>query len=69
MECEINYKVDIDQNEISNIAYVTTSPHLTKDKWVDIKAAKSQSVLSSTLTEDHFTCDIITRIKLDEDRI
>ena len=33
---------------------------------VVIKAAESLSVLSSELTEGHFSCDMITRIKLDK---
>ena len=67
--CEISYEVDIDQDQLSTISHVTTISHLTKDKWVVIKAAESPSTLSSELTDDHLTCDIITRIKLDEDRI
>ena len=68
-ECEISYEVDFDEDEASDIAHVATIPHLTKDKWVVVKAAESPSVLASELTDDHFTCDMITRIKLDEERI
>ena len=68
-ECEIDYDVDIDQDKVSDIPDIPTLPHLTKDKWVVIKAATSLSVLSSELTEDHFYCDVITRIRIDEDRI
>ena len=53
-ECEINYEVGIDQDQVSNIAHIPTLPYLTKDKWVVIKTSKSPSVLSSELTEDHF---------------
>ena len=31
-ECEINYKVDIDQDQVSDISHIPTLPHLTKDK-------------------------------------
>ena len=68
-ECEISYEVDIDQDQVSTIAHVAILPHLTKDKWVVIKAAESPAIISSELTYDHLTCDMITRIKLDEDRI
>ena len=68
-ECEINYEVDIDQDQVSTIAHVATLPHLTKYKWVVIKAVESPSVLSSELMDGHFTCDMITRIKLDKERI
>ena len=46
-ECEISYEVDIDQGQVSTIAHVTTLPHLTKDKWVVIKAAEPPSILLS----------------------
>ena len=68
-ECEISYEVDIDQDQVSTIAHVATLPHLTKDKWVVIKAAISPSILSLELTDDHFSCNMISRIKLDENRI
>ena len=68
-ECEINYEVDIDKDKVSEVDHLPTLTHLTKDKWVVIKAATSPSVLSSDLTDDHFSCDVITRIKLDGDRI
>ena len=68
-ECEINYEVDIDQDKLSEVDQLPSLTHLTKDKWVVIKAATSPSVLSSDLTDDHFSCDVITRIKIDEDRI
>ena len=62
-------QVDIDQYQVSDIPHIPTLPHSTKDKWVVIKAATSPSVLLSELTDDHFSYDGITRIKLDEDRI
>ena len=67
--CEITYEVDIDHDQISTLSHVATIPHLTKAKWVVIKAAQSPSTLASELTDDHLTSDIITRIKLDEERI
>ena len=67
--CEITYEVDIDHDQISTLSHVATIPHLTKDKWVVIKAAESPSILASELTDDHLTSDIITRIKLDQERI
>ena len=69
LACEIDYKVNINQDQVSTIAHVATLPHLTNDQWVVIKAAESPSILSSELTDDHSSCDMITRIKLDEDRI
>ena len=70
-ESEISYEVDIDidQDQVSTIAHVATLPHLIKDKWVVIKAVESPSIPSSKFTDDHFSCDMITRIKLDEDMI
>ena len=68
-ECEITYEVDIDHDQISTLSHVATIPHLTKAKWVVIKAAESPSILASELTDDYLTSDIITRIKLDQERI
>ena len=67
--CEISYEVDIDQDQLSNISHVSTIPHLTKEKWVVIKAAESPSIIAAELTDDHLTCDLIKRIKLDEETI
>ena len=67
--CEITYEVDIDHDQLSTLSHVATIPHLTKAKWVVIKAAQSPSTLASELTDDHLTSDIITRIRLDEERI
>ena len=67
--CEITYEVDIDQDQISTLLHVATIPHLTKNKWVVIKAAESPSILASELTDDHLLSDIITRIKIDKERI
>ena len=68
-ECDINYDVDIDQDELSTISHVATIPHHTKDKWVVIKAAETPIASGAVLTDDHFHHEIITRIKIDEDKI
>ena len=68
-ECKISTEVDVDQDQIDNVSHVAQMPHLTKEKWVVIKAAESPSVLSSNVTDDHLLNPIMTRIKLDEDRI
>ena len=68
-ECDISEDVDIDEDQISNLSHIATIPHLTKEKWAVVKAAVSPSISSSELTDDHFLHQIITRIKLDEDRI
>ena len=65
--CEITYDVDIDHDQLSTLSHVATIPHLTKDKWVVIKAVESPSTLASELTDDHLTSDIITRIRLDKE--
>ena len=51
---------------ISNVATIL---HSTKEKWVVIEAPESPSIVASELTDDHLTSDIITRIKIDEERI
>ena len=68
-ECEICEDVDIDQDQIATASHVVRIPHLTQEKWAVIKAAELSSILSSELTDDHFVNEIITRIKLDEERI
>ena len=68
-ECEISYDVDIDQDELSTISHVATILHLTKDKWVVIKAAETSSASGSVITEDNFIHEMITRIKIDKDKI
>ena len=68
-QCDISTEVDVDQDQIDIVSHVAQIPHLTKEKWAVIKAVESPSVLSSNLSDDHFINPIITRIKLDEDRI
>ena len=66
----INYEVDIDPDELSSVAgNVTTMRHLTKAKWVVVKAAKTPFIPLSELTDDHIHVDMIMRIKLDEECI
>ncbi len=66
----INYDVDIDPDEFSVIAEnIKTMIHLTKSKWVVVKAAKNPCIPPSELTDDHIHVDMITRIKLDEECI
>ncbi len=43
--------------------------HLTKAKWVVVKAAKTHCIPLSELTDDHIHVDMIMRIKLDEECI
>jgi len=68
-ECEICEDVDISPDQTDTTSHAIRIPHLTQEKWVVVKAAESSSILSSELTDDHFVNDIITRIKIDEDRI
>ena len=66
----INYEVDIDPDELSSVfGNVTTMRHLTKAKWVVVKAAKTPFIPLSELTDDHIHVDMIMRIKLDEECI
>ena len=68
-ECEISTEVEVDQEDTHTVSHVAQITHLTKEKWVVIKAAESPSMPSSSLSDDHFWNPIITRIKLDDDRI
>ena len=68
-DCEINYEADIDQDEVTQIKYVSTIPHLTNEKWAVVKAAESPEKIFSELSDDHFLSDITTRFKLDEERV
>ena len=68
-ECGICEDVDIDQDLIHIVSNIARIPHLTNEKWAVIKATESPFILSSELTDDHFVNEIITRIKLDEERI
>ena len=52
-EFEINYEVVIDKDKVSEVDNVPTLTHLTKDKWVVIKAATLPSVLSYELTDTY----------------
>ena len=66
----INYAVDIDPDDTHTLSEnVTTMIHLTKEKWVVVKAAKNPCIPSAELTEDHIHVDMIIRIKLDEECI
>ena len=65
----INYEVDIDPDIVLTGGNVSTIQHLTKDKWMVVKAARSPSINSTQLTDDHIIIDMIVRIELDEDCI
>lgn len=68
-ECEISYKIDIDQDQLSTVPHVATISHLTKNKWVVVNTTESSYVTSSKLVDDHISCDMITSIKLDTDKV
>ena len=66
----INYDVDIDPDESVTTGYAPAKvTHLTKEKWVVVKAAKSPSILNSDLSDNHIPVDMIFRIQLDEECI
>ena len=66
----INYDIDIDPDQSVSSGYdPTIVTHLTKEKWVVVKAAKSPSILNSDLSDNHIHVDMIFRIQLDEDNI
>ena len=66
----INYDIDIDPDQSVPSGYdPTIVTHLTKEKWVVVKAAKSLSILNSDLSDNHIHVDMIFRIQLDEDNI
>ena len=69
-ESTINYDVDIDPDEeIVLSENVTKMIHLTKTKWVVVKAAKNPCIPPTELSDDHIHVDMIIRIKLDEECI
>ena len=66
----INYAVDCDPDDTQTLSEnVTTMIHLTKEKWVVVKAAKNPCIQSADLIDDHIHVDMIIRIKLDEECI
>ena len=54
---------------LPTVGNVTTIQHLTKEKWMVVKAVRSPSINSTQLTDDHIIIDMIERIELDEDCI
>ena len=65
---EIVYDVDIDKDKISECNnHMTTTPHLTNEKWVVVEAAQGPSMQTSDISTHHISSSIITRIRFEEE--
>ena len=66
-ECDISYEPDVDPDIMNQNKNVTRITHLTKEKWVVVKAASAPRANITDLTVDHLDSKIITRITIDPD--
>ena len=66
-ECDISYEPDIHPDQINHTPNQTKITHLTKEKWVVVKASTAPRADDNDLSEQHLNSRIIHRITLDPD--